>query len=339
MPGFWTGQQNTAVLSWRIHLFGNAPMASTPSKRPRLPLTARLTQWHRWVVLVFLLPLLVLFISGLVLSFEPIANDRQLIPRQISLAQVEQILATHDPQSKANTLQMRSYDNLLMLSEGRAGPVKRIDIPSNALAPKDKTYWSTIFTAAKKWHETLLFDLRWLVTASSFALLVILALGLGMGWPKFRQTLSAWHRTSAWFLAPLLILSPLSGLALSYGITLNPPPAKITGPVVPLKDAIKIISAKHDLASVVWIRPQAGATRVRLYDGGEAKVLAVTPSGLVEGRTAWPRALHEGVWAGAGSGALNVLVSIAFIALMITGLTLWLQKRSRLRRRELGLRN
>jgi uncharacterized iron-regulated membrane protein len=314
-------------------------MASSPAKRVRLPLTARLTQWHRWVVLVFLLPLLVLFISGLVLSFEPIANDRQLSPRQVSLAQVELIMATHDPQGKATTLQMRSYDDLLMLSEGRAGPVKRIDIPSNALAPKDKTYWSAVFSTAKKWHETLLFDLRWLVTASSFALLIILAIGLAMGWPRFRQTLSAWHRTGAWFLAPLLILSPLSGLALSYGITLNPPPAKVSGPVVPLKEAIKIVSAKHDLAGVVWIRPQAGATRVRLYDGGEAKVLAVTPNGLVAGPTAWPRVLHEGVWAGAWSGALNVLVSLAFIALMATGLTLWLQKRSRLRRRELGLKH
>ncbi len=307
-------------------------MTAASSKRTRQPLTARLMQWHRWIVLVFLVPLLVLFISGLVLSFEPVANDRQLSPRQVSLAQVELILATHDPQGKANSLQMRSYDNLLTLSEGRTGPSKRVDITSNTIASNNKTYWSAIFTAAKKWHETLLLDLRWLVTTSSFALLAIIAIGLGMGWPKFRQTLSAWHRTGAWFLAPLLILSPLSGLALSYGITLTPPPAKIAGPAVSLKDAVKIVSAKHDLASVVWIRPQSGATRVRLYDGGEAKVMAVTPNGLVAGPTAWPRALHEGVWAGAWSGALNVLVSLSFIALLITGLTLWLQRRRRLAR-------
>ncbi len=160
-------------------------------------------------------------------------------------------------------------------------------------------------------------------------MLMSMVFGLLMGWPHFRNSLGGWHRGTAWILSPLLFLSPLTGLAIAYGITFTDPPAKVDGPPVPLAEAIKIVAARHNLADVMWIRPQGGATRVRVYEGGQVRVMAVTRAGLVGGPQSWPRVLHEGTWAGMWSGVLNVIVSTALIGLMGTGLTIWARRNLR----------
>jgi uncharacterized iron-regulated membrane protein len=229
---------------------------------------------------------------------------------------------------------MRAYENVAILSEGRGGASKRVDLITGTLVPPTTTLWSDTLLTMRRLHEHLMLDRKWIVDWSTIAMLVSMLFGFLMGWPFFRNTLGGWHRTTAWVLSPLLILSPLTGLAIAYGINFTPPPTRIEGPPVPLADAVKIVAAKHDLASVVWIRPQGGAMRARIYDGGFAKVFAVTRSGLVEGPKAWPRALHEGVWAGAWSGILNALVSLALLGLMGTGLTIWARRTLRPRNRK-----
>ena len=292
---------------------------------------------HRWVALLFAIPLAIVFVTGLILSVEPVVSDQAVHGRSVTLQQIEQVLEKFDPQKKMTTLNVRAYDHQVILSEGRTGPSKRIHLGRTELVTADDASWSVVFTTARRMHENFLLDLGWLVTASTIATVLMIFLGLFMGWPFWRNSLGGWHRAGAWTMLPLLVLSPLTGLALAWGITFNPPPKKIEGPIVPLRDAIKVIATKHDLANVIWVRPQGGATRVRVYDKGEAKTIAVTSAGLVEGRTAWPRVLHEGVWAGRWSGLMNVLTALAFIGLMITGITLWAQ-RTLMRRRLLRRR-
>jgi uncharacterized iron-regulated membrane protein len=294
---------------------------------------ALLLRLHRWITLVFAIPLAVLIVTGLVLSFEPIMNDRQFTGRSIALADVEQVLAKFDADKKANTLNVRAYDNIVVVSEGRGQKSTRVNLTTKDAVPPTQTLWSDTLTTARRLHESLLLDLKWLVDWSTIAMTVSMVLGLFMGWQKFRPTLGGWHRTTAWVLSPLLLLSPLTGLAIAYQITFAGPAPRPEGPPVPLHEAVKLVAAKHDLASVVWIRPQGGAMRARLYDGREAKVFAVTRNGLVSGPQSWPRAVHEGVWAGVYSGILNVVVSLALMGLMTTGLIIWgrrtLRRRSR----------
>jgi uncharacterized iron-regulated membrane protein len=292
-----------------------------------------LLKLHRWTTLVFAIPLAVVIVTGLIISFEPILQDRLLSGRSMSLVQVEAALAKFDPERKANTLNIRAYDNAVVIFEGRGSAGKRVDLASNTLVPPGKSLWSDLFGETRRLHQNLIYDLRWLVDAATIAMLVSMLFGLFMGLPFFRNTLGSWHRATAWILSPLLFLSPLTGLAIAYGITFAGPPPKIDGPPVPLFEAVKLVAAKHDLASVIWIRPQGGATRVRLYDGREAKVMAVTKAGLVEGPQSWPRVLHEGVWAGAWSGVLNVVTAAALAALMTTGLVIWARRSLRQRRR------
>ncbi len=296
------------------------------------PLLLRL---HRWTTLVMALPWIVILSTGLVLSFEPIMMDRLWTAHSVPLATVQAAMAKHDPAGKATVLNVRAYDQILMLQESRTTPPVRVDLKTGEKVADDPWRLSEVLSVARRIHESLLLDLKWLVTASTIAMLVSILFGIFMGLPKLRNTLAGWHRMTAWVMLPLLILSPLTGLAIAYGINFTPPPAKPQGPPVKLADAVALVAAKHDLASVYWIRPQGGATRARIYDGREARVMTVNPSGLDAGPQSWPRVLHEGNWAGAWSGLLNVLVSVVFMGLMATGLWMWWSRRAlrkRLRR-------
>ncbi len=91
------------------------------------------------------------------------------------------------------------------------------------------------------------------------------------------------------------------------------------------------MGAKYDLASVYWIRPMGGAMRARIYDGREARIFTVAKDGLVAGAQSWPRVLHEGNWAGVWSALLNIVTSIAFIGLMVTGIWIWARRTLRMR--------
>lgn len=293
------------------------------------PLFLRL---HRWITLAFAVPLAVIIVTGLVLSFEPIAYDRHVTGKTVPLATMEAVLAKHDPERKAGLVSVRAYENVVVLAEGRgAGAQKRIDLTTNEVVPAGKTLWSDVLLTSRRLHETLLLDLRWLVTASTIAMTVSIFFGILLGWPFLRNSLGGWHRVTAWSLLPLLVLSPLTGLAIAWGLTFTPPPARVEGPPVPLHEAVRLVGAAHDLASVVWIRPQGGAMRARIYDGREAKVFAVTRSGLVGGPQNWPRALHEGVWGGLWSGLVNVVTSIGLVLLMTTGMLIWVRRTFRKR--------
>lgn len=290
-----------------------------------------LLRLHRWLTLVFAIPLAVVIVTGLILSVEPIAYDRAVNGKSVPLATVEQAITRHDPQGKANTLAVRAYEGVIVLSEGRGGASKRIDLVTGDLVAPGRGLWSDTLMTSRRLHESLLLDMRWLVDASTIAMLVSMILAISMGLPFFKNSLGGWHRTVAWGLLPLLLLSPLSGIAIAYGVNFTGPQPRVEGPPVPLADAVKFVAAKTDLANVVWIRPQGGAVRARLYDGREAKVFAVSRAGLVAGPQSWPRAWHEGVFAGMWSGIMNVVISLAFMALMTTGLLIWVRRKFRRR--------
>jgi hypothetical protein len=165
-------------------------------------------------------------------------------------------------------------------------------------------------------------------------MLALMALGIAMGWPRLRNTLGGWHSTSAWVTLPLLILSPLTGLAIVMGITLAAPaPRAAPGPRVSMADAVRAIGAQHDLAGLTSIRSRGGRLMARVYDGGELRAFAVTANGLEPLPRNWTRLLHEGNWGGPVGSILNIVVSVVLLGLLGTGLTLWLRRRLRPRRR------
>ncbi|MDC7784075.1 PepSY-associated TM helix domain-containing protein [Rhodoplanes sp. TEM] len=287
-----------------------------------------LLRLHRWITLIFALPLAVILVTGLILSFEPMVAGRQ--HGTLTAAQLDGLLVRHDPDGKARGVALRPYDGSLMLSGVRAAPMV-VDLATGA-ERTDIGALARVFLASRQLHERLVFDLRWLVSASTIAMLVVAGLGIAMGWPRLTNSLSGWHKGMAWIGLPLVILSPLTGLALAFGITFTPAPAAVAGPAVPLREAVRMVTAQHDASSLLWLRQRGRALLARVDDAGEYKVYAVGRDGLVPTERNWPRLIHEGNWAGTWSALINVVTSFALIGLLATGLWLWARRQLRRRR-------
>lgn len=289
-----------------------------------------LLRLHRWITLVFAAPLGAVIVTGLILSFEPIVQVTAVKPGALSAESLGALIARHDPHGQARSLSIRVYENRATI--GGVGPDGSIDVDlATGAETADEPFLSWLFYAARGWHEELIFEMGWLVQASTFAMLILIALGLLMGWPRIRNTLGGWHQAMAWGLLPLVVLSPLTGLALAYGVTFLPAGPRLAAP--PLPRALVLLGERHDLSGLVWMRPRGGQMSARIIVDGDFRSYRIGAEGAVANAVNWPRAIHEGNFAGVWSGAMNVVLSVAFIGMMATGLILWAKRRFRRRTR------
>jgi uncharacterized iron-regulated membrane protein len=290
---------------------------------------------HRWAAIVFALPLTVVIVTGLVLSFEPWLVGRASEPGSLNPQRVQALLSQHDPNGQARALVHRSYDHTLTLGSGRGGGIV-VDTVDGQVQPGHSTLAKVLGTT-RGLHETLLIDAGWIVIAATAALLIMALLGVLMGLPRFANTLAGWHKAMAWGLLPLIILSPLTGLLMASGVTfISLPPAATQGAPLKLPEAVRIVGQNHDLSSLVWMRPQGGRLLVRLVEGGEYALYAVTRDGTVAMPRNWPRLWHEGNFAGVWSALMNLVISFAMVGLLVTGLWIWLRRQIRRRARRLS---
>jgi hypothetical protein len=299
-----------------------------------MPIKALLLRLHRWTTLVFALPLLAVIASGLLLSFEPMAQHAPLAT-PLTREAVLGWLATHDAAGKATGLTVRAYEQTLGISgAGPAGEVE-IDLTTGQPIVDDGGFaWSEAFRTARQLHERLLMDLGWLVTASTVAMLAIAALGIAMGLPRLRNTLGGWHNGVAWGTLPLLILSPLTGLAIVWGISFAPAASGPRPERLTIREAVERVAERHDLANLTSLRPRGGRMLARVYVDGSLQGFAVSKAGLVAAPTNWPRALHEGNWHWLWGSLANIVVSFALLGLWSTGLLIWLRRKLRPRQRQ-----
>ena len=284
-----------------------------------------LLRLHRWLAVAFALPLAAIILSGLVLSVEPLLVQNAIRPGSLSAEGLVAVLDKADPAGRARALSVRPYDQTLNV----AGAAAR-DLRDGSEAARSTA--AALFQTARQLHERLLLDAGSLVIASTVVMLILVSLGVLMGWRPIRNTMSGWHRAAGWFGLPLLIASPLTGLFIAYGISFSPGLAAPAGPPVPLRDAVRLVAAEHDLAGLTFIRPIGGRMMARLIENGEARVYQVTTSGLTATPRQWPRVLHEGNWGGSIPPLVNVVISLALVSLMVTGATIWARRTFRRRK-------
>lgn len=286
-----------------------------------------LLKLHRWITLVFALPLLALIITGLIISFQPVVQTMSVVPGSIDLSRVEKVLARFDPDGKARGLAIDGASGHLRLL-GISAP--EIDLSTGEPATTTASL-NDLFQWARRNHEHLVGQ-SWLVIASTAAMLVLMTMGVLMGLPRLRNSLSGWHKGIAWFGLPLIVLSPLTGLCMAVGLTFQSGGGLgAAGRPVPLKQAVAEVAQTHDLAQLVSISVRSGGTMARLQEGGELRAHAVTAQGVTELPRNWPRLLHEGNWFGVVSGPLNVFTSLALLGLLSTGLLIWARRTFRRR--------
>lgn len=285
-----------------------------------------LLRLHRWLAIAFALPLAAIILSGLVLSFEPLLVQSAIVPGSLSADRLIAALDKADPSGRARGLSIRPYDQTLNVS----GAAPR-DLRDGSEVARSTP--AALVQTSRQLHERLLLDAGSLVIASTVVMLILVGLGVVMGWMPIRNTLSGWHRAAGWFGLPLLIASPLTGLFIAFGVSFNPSPPAPAGPPVPLREAVRLVAAEHDLAGLTFIRPIGGRTMARIVENGEARVYQVTTAGLTPTPRQWPRLLHEGNWGGSIPPLVNVLISLALVSLMVTGVTIWVRRTFRRRNR------
>lgn len=280
---------------------------------------------HRWITLVFALPLLVIIVTGLILSFEPMVQVSRTGGPAIESSRVIGLMKQYDPDNKARGL---SFDASLQRMTLQGAGVPAIDLATGEAAISGSAL-SDLFLWARVTHERLLGQ-GWLVTTSTVALVVIMLLGILMGLPRLRNTLSGWHKGTAWFALPLILLSPLTGLCMAFGLTLQGGAAPADGRrPVGLPEAVRMVADQHDLSHVISIGTRGGRVMARLNEDGELRAYAVNSSGVAPLPRNWPRLIHEGNWSALIASPLNVITSIALLTLLSTGLLIWARRKLR----------
>ena len=292
---------------------------------------AYLLRFHRWITLVFALPLFMIILTGLILSFQPMVQNLSIRPGSLDAGKLESIIRQNDPDGKARGLTIDPYSNTLRLQVSGA-PVN-IDLATGARATSSSAL-RAVFGWARGTHERLISGFGWLVTASTIAMLIVMLLGVLMGLPRLRNSVSGWHKGIAWGLLPLLVLSPLTGLFLALGVNIGsaPTPGQ-RGQSVPLIEAVRMVGAQYDLSRLTGIGQRGGRMLALLDDQGEQRALAVSAQGLTPQPRNWARTVHEGTWWVLLAGSLNVLVSCALLGLLGTGLFIWARRTFRRRPR------
>ena len=282
---------------------------------------------HRWITLVFALPFLAIIVTGLILSFEPLVQVSSIKGPAIDSARVVELLKRYDPDGKARGLSVNAASRRITL-QGAGAPA--IDLATGEPAAASSGL-ADLFLWARFTHERLLGQ-AWLVTGSTMAMVALMVLGILTGLPRLRNTLSGWHKGTAWFALPLILLSPLTGLCLAFGLTFQSgaPPAGGGRPIA-LPDAVRMVADSHDLAHVISIGTRGGRMMARIYEDGELRAYAIGSSGVTALPRNWPRLIHEGNWLALIASPLNIITSVALLTLLSTGLLIW--ARRKLRRR------
>ena len=110
-----------------------------------------LLKLHRWISLVFALPLLVIIVTGLILSFEPVTQVAAVKPGGIDAARVVALVKQYDPDGKARGLSINpAVQHITLL--GRPGT--EIDLASGAVT--DRPALAGTFQWARMTHEHLI---------------------------------------------------------------------------------------------------------------------------------------------------------------------------------------
>lgn len=284
-----------------------------------------LLKLHRWITLVFAVPLIALIFTGLILSAEPIIQGRGLPAGMVDADRIASLLQGYDPAGKARGLSINAASQQMRLL-GVDAPT--IDLANGEAATSDPL--GDVLLWARRTHEHLL-GYDWLVIGSTIAMVVIMVIGILMGLPRLRNSLAGWHKGAAWFTLPLLLLSPVTGLFMAFGWTLASPPPPPLRPSLPLAEAVRVLAQEHDVSHLAMLAQRGQRMMARIYENGELRAYSFTAGGVTPMPRNWPRLLHEGNWSALISGSLNVIVSVVLAGLLTTGLLLW--GRRKLRRR------
>jgi sulfite reductase (NADPH) flavoprotein alpha-component len=287
---------------------------------------------HRWIGIGLAPVFLLIILSGAVLSFRPIVSDF-VLRSETDIADVRALgaligkLETIGP---VNAVTVADGGRAIDVVSSAADVAGRWDIVSGARRGS-ATGAIDIFGIAENLHKSLLLGLGIVVEVASWAMLAIMTIGPLLAWLRLRNTLIGWHKAIGWCLLPVTILSPLTAVLMTLGVGKGHAPLPRATRPVAISQALAVAAPDVDVGRLVMARRFRGGTVLMQASGEQGGVFAVTERGAtaLSGGPGLIKQIHEGTWAGAWSGALNLAASLGLLALTITGSLSWLRRRRR----------
>lgn len=290
---------------------------------------------HRWLALALAPIFLLILLSGAILAFKPIVGGAgPSAPANVDT--VVAALEVIDPTHQATSVSLSADGRSIRLKSNDPAVVGTFDLATRTPAISSDF---DLFAFALDLHKNLLVGVGLVVEIATYVMVAILAIGLFLGLPRLRNTLMGWHSGLGWLALPLVALAPVTGLLMILHIgTPTLPMIEPAAQPLPLARALEATADQVDLTRFV---------AARRFRQGSALLTATTAEGpmryLVSGTgkvvpltdgPGWVRQLHEGTWAGIGSGILSFLAAAAPMGLMVTGLYSWLRRQRQARRRD-----
>ena len=93
---------------------------------------------HRWLTLTLAIPLAVLILTGLVLSFEPMVQGAGG-PARVTPEAIDAALTKHDSSGAARSLIIRSYAGIASIGGARRGEAIHVDLARNEAVASPET--------------------------------------------------------------------------------------------------------------------------------------------------------------------------------------------------------
>ena len=294
-------------------------------------------QIHRWIGLCLSPIFLIIILSGAVLSFKPVLQKGRpeiATTAAVDVAALKTLVGNFEAKGTLNTLAVVNAGKAIDVSSSTPGLTGRWDLATGArtdapAAPID------VFGLAEQIHKSLLIGLGFVVEAASFAMLGLMLLGPFLAALRFRNSLTGWHHAIGLCLLPITLVSPLTAVLMTLNIGKGGVPLPRAAHPVSISEALALAAPTVDLSHLVAAHPFRGGT-VMLQTAGNG-VYAVSDQTAVKltGGPGLIQQIHEGTWAGAWSGLLNLAISLLLLTLTVTGFTSWWRRWRRDRKGEL----
>ena len=286
---------------------------------------------HRWVGICLAPFFAILLVTGAILAFQPIlAPELGSAPIGARAAQLQAAVQRLDADGvNIPTLELDADGEHFWVGGGRNARSAQYRLADGEFV-RHGGISMKLYNTAKSLHKSLLLKANLLMELATYAMLLIIVAGLVM-WlkPRFERRLISWHNALGIVLFPLWLLLPLTGILMT--MHLGAPamgklaPNELSMPQVlstlaeqdRLQDLVRIKSIKGRSLVVELARAEGGKESVQILDG------ALKPVKM--GRY-WPKELHEGTWAGAASGTLNLLAGAGLLFFLVSGVFVWARR-------------
>lgn len=285
---------------------------------------------HRWIGLVLAPLFLLILLSGAVLSFRPIlaAAPPSAVSAAIDAPALTALIGRLEAGGQITSITLSADGRTVDVASPAAPIAGRWAIASaTRIAPASGGI--DVFRTAESLHKSLLLGLGLVVEVASFAMLAIMLAGPFLAWLRFRNSLIGWHMIVGWCLLPFTLVAPVTAamMILGLGEGARAPLPRATQPLS-ISQALTVAARELDTRHLATARGFRGGTVMLRMAGTSGGTFVVTDQSVtaLTGGPSLVKQIHEGTWAGAWSGSLNLAIALALLGLTGTGCASWLAR-------------